>query len=64
MTTSIKGRERTTATNDSTFGLRCTGGPVPRHAYRLEARGYAVATDGFRVGGALQYGKSATYTCL
>nr|WP_202525834.1 hypothetical protein [Streptomyces sp. SID4926] len=63
ITGSIRGKVRTTAKNDSTFGLTCNKRPKKQHPYRLEARGYATADDGTKVKGYLEYGKDSKWKC-
>ncbi|MET8752004.1 hypothetical protein ABZW32_18160 [Streptomyces sp. NPDC004667] len=65
ITGSIVGPQTTGQHNDTVFMVWCNHpAGYGRKSYRLEARGYATASDGTPVNGYLQYGGSSTWTCL
>ncbi|WP_371681484.1 hypothetical protein [Streptomyces sp. NBC_01276] len=64
-TGSVVGPETTAQHNDTIFMVWCNHpAGYGQKPYRLEARGYATATDGTQVKGYLQYGGSSKWTCL
>ncbi len=64
ITGSIQGPIVYGAHNDTTFFYQCNSNPNwGQYDYRLEARGYAVASDGTQVSGYLEYGNSSKWTC-
>lgn len=65
VTGSIVGPRTTGSNNDTVFWMNCRLNPVDgRRNYRLEARGYAIASNGVQVSGALQYGRADAWVCL
>ncbi|WP_392896101.1 hypothetical protein [Streptomyces sp. LN699] len=65
ITGSIVGPYTSAQHNDTIFMVWCSHpASYGQKSYRLEARGYATATDGTNVSGYLQYGGSSKWTCL
>ncbi|MGM9440312.1 hypothetical protein ACTAF0_08320 [Streptomyces murinus] len=65
ITDSIIGEKVSHQINDTTFTVGCRTHPkYGRQNYRLEGRGYAIATNGVEVKGFLQYGKPSKWTCM
>ncbi|MFD3808160.1 hypothetical protein ACFWTC_32260 [Streptomyces sp. NPDC058619] len=65
ITNSIIGPRSSQQINDTTFSVGCKSNPKDgRQNYRLEGRGYAIATNGVQVRGDLHYGKASKWTCV
>ncbi|MEU6482939.1 hypothetical protein [Streptomyces sp. NPDC046887] len=65
ITNSIIGPRTSRQINDTTFVVSCRANPRDgRQNYRLEGRGYAIATNGVEVKGNLHYGRASRWTCL
>ncbi|MFF3691594.1 hypothetical protein [Streptomyces sp. NPDC002187] len=65
ITNSIIGPRTSGQINDTTFTVGCNSPSRDgRQNYRLEGRGYAIATNGVQVRGNLHYGDASKWTCV